>query len=128
PSQRRCGALRRGPGAGDSDLLAERRRLFPVPRDADPLTSMLHLDLKTSLPESLLMLTDSMTMAASLETRVPLRDHDLVALMARVPASFKVKGLRLRYRQKRSMARRLPRSVFAKRKWGFGAPMGRWFR
>ena len=127
-SDRRLAALMRGPGAGDSDLLAERRRLFTVPRDADPLTSMLHLDLKTSLPESLLMLTDSMTMAASLETRVPLLDHELVELMARVPASFKIKGLRLRYLQKRSMRRRLPRSVFAKRKWGFGAPMGRWFR
>jgi len=74
------------------------------------------------------MLTDSMTMAASLEARVPLLDHELVELMARVPASLKIRGLRLRYLQKRSMKPHLPRSVFAKRKWGFGCPMGRWFR
>ena len=87
----------------DSDLLAERRTLFAAPKDADPVTSMMHLDLKTSLPESLLMLTDSMTMAASLEARVPLLDHQLVELMARVPASLKIRGLRLRYLQKRSI-------------------------
>ena len=127
-SDRRLSALMRFSDEGDSNLLSERRKLFAVPQDTDPLTSMLHLDLKTSLPESLLMLTDSMTMAASLETRVPLLDHELVELMARIPASFKIKGLRLRYLQKRSMKRRLPPSVFAKRKWGFGAPMGRWFR
>jgi len=124
----RLHALIGEPQGPDSDLLAERRAWFSAPRDGDPLTNMLHLDLKTSLPESLLMLTDSMTMAASLETRVPLLDHELVQLMARVPASMKIKGLRLRYLQKQSMKRHLPWSVFAKRKWGFGAPMGRWFR
>jgi asparagine synthase (glutamine-hydrolysing) len=121
-------ALLQRPGGTDSDLLAARRAFFDAPGDGDPITSMMHLDLKTSLPESLLLLTDSMTMAASLETRVPLLDHELVELLARIPSRYKIKGLTLRYLQKLSMRPHLPTAVFAKRKWGFGCPVGRWFR
>ena len=127
-SEARLQALLCHPAAPESDALAERRALFAAPEDADPVAGMLHLDFKTSLPESLLALTDSMSMAASLEARVPLLDHELVELLASVPASRKVKGLRLRDVQRRSMLPYLPRSVFTKRKWGFGCPTGRWFR
>jgi len=127
-TESQVGALLLHPGGTDSDLLASRRAFFDAPGDGDPVTSMMHLDLKTSLPESLLLLTDSMTMAASLETRVPLLDHELVELMARIPSSYKIKGLTLRYLQKLSMRPHLPSAVFAKRKWGFGCPVGRWFR
>jgi asparagine synthase (glutamine-hydrolysing) len=95
---------------------------------ADGLTPLLHFDLKTSLVDSLLLLTDRMTMATSLEARVPLLDHELIETAARVPASLKVKGTRLRYIQKRAMRRRLPDEVFRRRKRGFGCPVGRWFR
>ena len=127
-SEARLQSLLCHPSAPESDLLAERRAFFTAPEDADPIAGMLHLDFKTSLPESLLTLTDSMSMAASLEARVPLLDHELVELLASVPASRKVKGLRLRDVQRRSMLPYLPRSVFTKRKWGFGCPTGRWFR
>jgi asparagine synthase (glutamine-hydrolysing) len=89
---------------------------------------MIHLDLKTSLPESLLLLTDNMTMATSVEARVPFLDHELVEAVARIPSSLKIKGARLRYIQKMSMRPHLPAQVFKKRKWGFGCPVGRWFR
>ena len=127
-SEARLQSLLREPAAPESDLLEERRAFFTAPEDADPIAGMLHLDFKTSLPESLLMLTDSMSMAASLEARVPLLDHELVELLASVPAARKVKGLRLRDVQRRSMLPYLPRSVFTKHKWGFGCPTGRWFR
>lgn len=127
-SEARLQALLGYPVAPESDMMEERRAFFAAPEDADPVAGMLHLDLKTSLPESLLMLTDSMSMATSLEARVPLLDHELVELLARVPASLKIKGLRLRHVQRRSMLPHLPKSVFTKRKWGFGCPTGRWFR
>jgi asparagine synthase (glutamine-hydrolysing) len=111
-----------------SDLVAHRRTAFDAPVGRGPVARMMNLDLQTSLPESLLLLTDNMTMAASLEARVPFLDHELVQLVARIPSSLKIKGARLRYLQKRSMRAHLPEEVFRKRKWGFGCPVGRWFR
>jgi asparagine synthase (glutamine-hydrolysing) len=114
---------------GESPLAAARRAIFAgAGRDADRLTSMLHLDLKTSLVESLLMLTDKMTMAVSLEARVPFLDHELVEIAAAIPPSLKVKGTTLRHIQRRSMEGRLPDRVLGKRKRGFGCPIGAWLR
>jgi asparagine synthase (glutamine-hydrolysing) len=111
-----------------SELLAARRASFDMQREQDPIVRMMHLDMQTSLPDSLLMLTDKMTMATSLEARVPFLDHELIELAARIPAGLKVRGTRLRYIQKRAMAQHLPKQVLAKRKRGFGCPVGEWFR
>lgn len=94
----------------------------------EPLDRMMYFDLKTSLPEQLLMLTDKMTMAASLEARVPLLDHRLVEFAARLPTQQKVRHLRLRHLQKEAFRGRLPSYVYARRKKGFGAPVGTWLR
>lgn len=97
--------------------------------DGDELLDrMMYFDLKMSLPEQLLMLTDKMTMAVSLEARVPYLDHRVVELAARLPASLKVKGMKLRYLQKQTFRGRLPEYVFEQRKKGFGAPVGVWLR
>jgi asparagine synthase (glutamine-hydrolysing) len=69
-----------------------------------------------------------MTMAVSLEARVPFLDHELVELAARIPASLKIKGTRLRYLQKRAMHGLVPAEVLRRRKRGFGFPIGGWFR
>jgi len=127
-SEERVSALMQDAPAADSELQSLRHQFFRKVSDRDPIGQMMHLDLGTSLPESLLHLTDSMTMATSLEARVPLLDHELVELCARLPSSLKIKGTQLRYIQKRSMAQHLPPEVFKKRKWGFGCPIGRWFR
>jgi asparagine synthase (glutamine-hydrolysing) len=119
-----CPALR----DGDSELLAARRACFEAQRESDPVVRMMYLDLQTSLPDSLLMLTDKMTMATSIEARVPFLDHELVELAARIPSRLKVRGTRLRYIQKRAMERQLPKQVLGKRKRGFGCPVGNWFR
>jgi asparagine synthase (glutamine-hydrolysing) len=111
-----------------SDLVADRRACFDSQRGHDPVVQMMFLDLHTSLPDSLLMLTDKMTMATSLEARVPFLDHELIELAARIPARLKVRGTRLRYIQKRAMQEHLPKQVLAKRKRGFGCPVGEWFR
>jgi asparagine synthase (glutamine-hydrolysing) len=112
----------------DGELLATRREIFESVAETDAMTQAMHLDLLTSLPESLLLLTDKMTMATSLEARVPFLDHELVEAAALIPASVKVKGTRLRDVQKASMRGRLPDEVLTRRKRGFGFPIGAWFR
>ena len=114
--------------SSDGDLGAARRDVFNSGSGLDPITRAMHLDLVTSLPESLLLLTDKMTMATSLEARVPFLDHELVEAVSAIPASTKVKGTRLRHLQKESMRGRLPSEVLTRRKRGFGFPIGAWFR
>ncbi len=92
------------------------------------LDRLMYFDLKMSLPEQLLMLTDKMTMGVSLEARVPLLDHRVVEFAARLPSNLKVKGMQLRYLQRAAFAGKLPDYVFAQKKKGFGAPVGSWLR
>src|SRR4030095_9800006 len=80
----------------------------------------------TQLAESLLLLSDKMTMATSIECRVPFLDRRLVEAAATVPHHIKVKRGRLKYLLKRMVDDVLPRDVIARRKRGFGAPMGAW--
>ena len=95
----------------------------------EALNRMLYADLKTSLVDSLLAFTDKMSMAVSLEARVPLLDHRLVEFMAGVPPQLKLRGVRgAKYLFKMAMSDRLPRQILHQRKQGFGTPISRWFR
>jgi asparagine synthase (glutamine-hydrolysing) len=67
-------------------------------------------------------------MAASLECRVPLLDHELVELAAQIPAGVKVAGGELKSLMKRALADVLPKAVLHRPKRGFGAPMGAWLK
>jgi asparagine synthase (glutamine-hydrolysing) len=111
-----------------SALDEARRQVWNRGGDGGTLHQMMRLDMETSLPESLLLLTDRMTMAASIEGRVPLLDHTLVEAVARMPAAAKIAGGRLRRVQKQAMRGLLPSRVLRKRKRGFGLPIGAWFR
>ena len=64
---------------------------------------MLAVDAQTQLPDDLLLLTDKMSMAVSLECRVPLLDHELVELAARMPEDVKIRGGRLKHVLKRAL-------------------------
>ena len=112
----------------ESSLSVARRDYFDQVAATDPLGQMLRLDFHTSLPDSLLQLTDKMSMAASLEARVPLLDHELVEAVAAMPSSAKIRHGRLRAIQKDSMRGKLPDQVLRKKKRGFGCPTGAWFR
>jgi len=103
-------------------------RLFGECDSEELLDKMMYFDLKMSLPEQLLMLTDKMTMAVSLEARVPFLDHRVVEFAARLPTHLKVRGMKLRYLQKQTFRGRLPGYVYEQRKKGFGAPVGVWLR
>ena len=87
-----------------------------------------YTDLKIDLPENLLALTDRMSMAVSLEVRVPFLDHELMAFMARVPAEYKLKGTRTKHFLKKAMEGILPHEILYKKKQGFSIPLALWFR
>ena len=101
---------------------------FSEAADEEPLRQLLGADLATQLPDDLLLLTDKMSMATSLECRVPLLDVGLVELAARMPESVKMRGGRLKYLMKRAVADLLPPEILMRGKRGFGAPIGAWLR
>ncbi|MEK6852192.1 MAG: asparagine synthase C-terminal domain-containing protein, partial [Candidatus Thermoplasmatota archaeon] len=91
------------------------------------LDRLLYLEVKTYLP-SLLLVEDRMSMAHSLEDRVPILDHRIAEFSGRVPGAAKVHGLRLKNVPRQYAAKRLPRRVGDHRKVGFLLPIGEWFR
>jgi asparagine synthase (glutamine-hydrolysing) len=94
----------------------------------DELLRLMRVDAGTQLPEDLLLLTDKITMAESLECRVPFLDHRLVELAATIPAERKLAGGELKTLLKRSLAGIVPDSILNRGKRGFGAPFGPWFK
>jgi len=92
----------------------------------DPAGSMMYVDLHLYLPYQLLMLLDKMTMAASLEARVPLLDHRLVELMAAVPGDLKMRSRELKWLLRRALRGRIPDEILDRPKQGFGPPISRW--
>ena len=93
----------------------------------DDLSAMLYLDTKIWLPDNLLMKGDKMTMAASLEARVPLLDYRLVEYAASIPSAMKVKPFRAKYLFKRAYADFLPEVILTRKKMGFNVPVSAWF-
>jgi asparagine synthase (glutamine-hydrolysing) len=74
------------------------------------------------------MKQDQMSMAESIESRVPFLDHPLVEFASRLPARLKLRGWTTKYVLRRAMKGRLPREILARRKMGFPVPVGRWLR
>ncbi len=93
-----------------------------------PLDRMLYADSKLWLPDYLLLRGDKLTMAHSLEARVPLLDHKLVEFAARLPASMKLRGSQRKYLLKQVARRLLPDEIIDRKKQGFPIPIERWLR
>ncbi len=104
------------------------RRLFSKIENQGVLDQMLYIDTKTWLPDDLLVKADKMTMANSLELRVPLLDHQLLEFAASLPPNFKLKGLVLKYIWKRTLSKRVPRRILKRKKAGFPVPYESWLR
>jgi asparagine synthase (glutamine-hydrolysing) len=119
------GELLRDPPSVTVDALEP---AFADARGDDELNRLLAVDAATQLADDLLLLTDKMSMAVSLECRVPLLDHELVELAASVPQEVKLRGGELKHLMKRSLADILPPDILERRKRGFGTPMGAWFK
>jgi asparagine synthase (glutamine-hydrolysing) len=96
--------------------------------ESDFLSRMTYLELKLRLPELLLMRVDKITMATSVEARVPFLDHHLVEYAMGLPRSLKVQGGVGKHILKRSLEEILPHDLLYERKRGFGAPVREWFR
>src|SRR5947199_6954811 len=96
--------------------------------NADYAARMTYLELKLRLPELLLMRVDKITMATSVEARVPFLDHHLIEYAMGLPRSMKVKGKTGKHILKRALESVLPKDVLYKPKRGFGAPIDEWFR
>jgi asparagine synthase (glutamine-hydrolysing) len=112
----------------DRDASRAFRRLLARNPQRDNLSSMLYLDTKIWLPDNLLMKGDKMTMAASLEARIPLLDYKLIEYAASIPSNIKIKSLKAKYLLKRAFADFLPEPILTRKKMGFNVPIGIWFR
>ncbi len=93
-----------------------------------PVKRLLYADLKLWLPDNLLLRGDQMTMAASIEERVPFLDHKMVELAAGIPGSLLTRGFRTKALLKRALKPYLDQETLRRRKVGFAVPAGVWFR
>ncbi|MFL6229572.1 MAG: asparagine synthase (glutamine-hydrolyzing) [Pyrinomonadaceae bacterium] len=114
--------------AGVLDPYRDMRRYFESVDSDSTLNRMLYADTKTYLHE-LLMKQDQMSMAASIESRVPFLDHKLVEFTVRLPVRLKLRrGWTTKYVLRQAMRGVLPEPILARKKMGFPVPVGRWFR
>jgi asparagine synthase (glutamine-hydrolysing) len=95
---------------------------------AGPLGKMLYVDTKTWLPDDLLIKADKMTMANSIELRVPLLDHKILEFAASLPQNFKVRGFTTKYIAKKALRGHVPREILNRKKAGFPVPYEKWLR
>lgn len=91
------------------------------------LQKMLYVDMKTWLPDDLLLKADKMTMAASIELRVPFLDHEVVEFAASLPDRMKLHGNRDKYLLREIMENVLPGDIIKRKKMGFPVPISKWF-
>ena len=99
-----------------------------IPREASNLGRMLYVDTKTWLPEDILLKADKMTMATSVELRVPFLDHTLVEWAFRLAASLKHRNGEGKWILKQAMRGLVPDRILYRKKQGFPVPFSRWIR
>jgi asparagine synthase (glutamine-hydrolysing) len=107
------------------DMLADLMRDCPY---QDSFYRLMYFNYKVSLPDDMLTKVDRMTMASSLEARVPFLDYRLVELMSRVDKSVKLDGLTRKAILRKTVGRKLPESLLSAGKRGFVTPLRSWFR
>jgi asparagine synthase (glutamine-hydrolysing) len=112
---------------GTSEAAQRFRELAARSRPDASLDPLLYLDSKTYLPGDILTKVDRMSMAVSLEARVPLLDHKLIEFVCtRIPASMKMKGLETKHIFKRAVRDLVPTEILDRPKQGFGIPIDQW--
>jgi asparagine synthase (glutamine-hydrolysing) len=95
---------------------------------ATPLERIVHAGFRVSLPGDMLVKVDRMSMANSLEVRVPLLDHVVAEFVSKIPVAMRFPRWQLKALLKETMADSLPREVLRHRKHGFTIPLSSWFR
>jgi asparagine synthase (glutamine-hydrolysing) len=120
------GELRDTLGTADELAVVERQRAYVV--GLPPLAQMLFVDTRLTLPDELLLIADKMSMAESVELRVPFLDEDLVGLVESMHPSMKVHGRTGKWIHKQAMSKLLPDEIVNRRKLGWETPLDRWLR
>ena len=113
-------------GAGASE--APTHDLFERFDVQSPLNRMLYVDTKTWLPDDLLIKADKMTMAASVELRVPLLDLEVLEFAASLPPRFKVRGTATKRILKAALEGSVPRAILNRKRTGFPVPYEGWLK
>lgn len=113
---------------GSEDPVARAAAVFARFGELPLHSRMMRFDFETYLPEDVLTKVDRMSMAHSLESRVPLLDNEVIDFAATLPASMKIRHSRRKHLLKRVAEPLLPPNVLNRRKQGFGVPIGTWFR
>ena len=117
-------------GSHHAQELAKRWHEELLRRDprADYLKRMIYLEFKNRLPELLLMRVDKVSMATSVEARVPFLDHRIVEYSMTIPTSFKIKNGEPKYILKKAVEGIIPNNIIYRKKQGFAAPVSEWLR
>jgi len=103
-------------------------QLFKEVEGEDYVNQMLYVDAKTFLPDLNLAYSDKLSMACSIEVRVPFLDNEIVDFLQRVPPSLKIHGYTQKYLLRKAMESVLPRAILRRRKAAFGLPVRAWLR
>jgi asparagine synthase (glutamine-hydrolysing) len=114
--------------AAGSSPCAPSQDLFARVRSQALLNQLLYVDTRSWLPDDLLVKADKITMATSVELRVPFLDHQVLEFAATLPPRFKVRGWQGKRVLKKAFASRVPRQILKRKKTGFPVPFGRWLR
>ena len=96
--------------------------------NTDHVARMLYTDIKTYLPDDILVKVDRMSMAHSLEVRAPFLDYRIIEFAASLPDDFKIKGEQKKVLLKQAFSRLLPEHILQRKKHGFSVPLASWFR
>jgi asparagine synthase (glutamine-hydrolysing) len=102
--------------------------LDPLIEHTDELGGLQFLEIRSALPDELLMYTDKLSMAHGLEARVPYLDQEIVEYVERLPASFKVRLGTGKWLHRRLCKNFLPEKILKRKKLGFQTPIDEWFR
>lgn len=116
------------PSASNGSVAAPVRRLMAEVASHDTLGQMMYVDLRVWLPDDLLLVGDKMSMAESVEMRVPFLDPALVDFVETLPSSFKVRRGRRKAIAKVALEPLLPKAILYRKKRGFYTPIERWLR
>ena len=112
----------------DDQMVSCWRDFIPLTPHTDELSELQFLELRSSLPDELLLYADKISMAHGLEVRVPYLDHEIVEYVERLASSFKVRNGSRKWLHRKVCHRFLPDRVVGRRKLGFETPNGDWLR
>src|SRR5438270_4092215 len=117
-----------GESVDRNDAISVTRQYLERASGYNVLNKMLYVDTHTWLPDELLVKADKMTMANSVELRVPLLDHKLLEFAATLPRDQKIRRWTMKYLAKKALRGHLPDEILFRRKAGFPVPYEFWLK